>query len=390
MRIRSTSWPFLAAVPFMVCGSVVGAQVEPEQWYLAPDPEVVVGELGSDPAAELWRVRGFGIAADGSLVVLSAGHNTVKVFGPDGGLVRQIGRSGPGPGEMSFPYSLTLLTPDTVVVVGRDGLEVFTLDGAHHRSARLDGEPNAFGPGVTARPSQVLPDRSMLGVITVPGPSDQKGLFRPRQGMVVWPEPGADPVLLGWFGGIEQEYLEVGGRRQINVPPFARLTSFATGFDAIVVADNSNYRLEVFSTSGEPMGVIERPYEPVPVEAQWVEAWKEEQRANADPPSSIPGLERAWSEMSIPATLPPHQGVAIDSDGLLWVLRSAPPGVPRAYDVLDRTGERVASVEVPEGLLHGAGSPPWISGDRFVGVWRDALGVESVRVYELVRGPPHQ
>lgn len=215
---------------------------------------------------------------------------------------------------------------------------------------------------------------------------------RPQQGFVVWPNEDGAPKLVGWFGGIEQEYLDLGGTRQVNVPPFARRTYFATGPNpslGIAIADNERYRIEIYSTSGELSGVIERPYEPIRIESEWIDRWKEEQRANVDPPSALPQLERAWKQMTLPSTLPPLEGIAIDATGLLWVLAPAPPGsASERYEVMDVTGRTMAWIEVPAGLVHGAGLPPWISKDRFVGWWRDELGVESVRVYKLTRGGP--
>lgn len=364
-------------------------QDAPEEWRLSVDPSIVVGELGSDPAGELHRVLGYALAPDGSLVVLSAGHSQVKVYDREGVFLHAFGRPGPGPGEMTSPLSMTFVEPDTVFVVDRDGLETFRLDGTHLASRRLPSAPNTFAPGTSPHASRVLPDGTILGVMTDFGQTQPPGLYRPKQGFVIWPDIDEAPRLLGWFGGIEQEYLDIGGSRQVNVPPFARRTFFATrtqGTPVIAVADNERFRIEIYTTSGERERIIERPDEQAPIEPSWIESWKERRRASVEPSSALPRLEREWAEMTIPATLPPHEGVAIDETGLVWILEpGSPDAAPRRYEVIDTTGRSVASIEVPSGLIHGAGLPPWISEDRFVGLWQDDFGVESVRVYRLDR-----
>ena len=364
-------------------------QGAPPEWRLSRDPSIVVGELGSDPAGELHRVLGYALAPDGSLVVLSSGHSQVKVYNREGLFLHAFGRPGPGPGEMTSPLSMTFVDPDTVLVVDRDGLETFRLDGTHLASHRLPSAPNAFGAGTSPHASRVLSDGTILGVMTDFGPTQPPGLYRPKQGFVIWPSVGEAPRLLGWFGGIEQEFLDLGGSRQVNVPPFARRTFYATGANGalgIAVADNERFRVEVYSTSGERQGVIERPDEQIPIDPSWIERWKDRRRASVEPSSALPRLERAWSEMTVPSSLPSHEGVAIDETGLIWILEPGPPdGGPRRYEIVDTTGRTVAGIEVPAGLIHGAGLAPWISEDDFVGLWQDDLGVESVRVYRLDR-----
>lgn len=73
---------------------------------------------GADEPDALGRVRRESVRADamGNLFVLDPMNHRVLVFGPEGGLIRQVGRRGGGPGEFQVPANMTL-SPDGNVAV---------------------------------------------------------------------------------------------------------------------------------------------------------------------------------------------------------------------------------------------------------------------------------
>jgi hypothetical protein len=80
---------------------------------------------------ELWRIGGdtddedefFGVISQiqtddaGNLYLLDSQLNQVKIFDPDGGFIREIGREGEGPGEFRGPTSMFFTRDGKVAVL---------------------------------------------------------------------------------------------------------------------------------------------------------------------------------------------------------------------------------------------------------------------------------
>jgi hypothetical protein len=105
----------------------------------------------------------------------------------------------------------------------------------------------------------------------------------------------------------------------------------------------------------------------------------------------------------LPGTLPAFAELAIDRTGNLWVRRydhfdavqffnDAPvpgtrewrtkvlPDEPRTWTVLDPEGRLLGDVQTPAGfIVHEIGD------DWMIGVWRDALDVEYIRLYAIIK-----
>jgi hypothetical protein len=362
-------------------------------WSLSPTPLATMGGAHAAEGQDLWHIGGYVRTQDGLLAVLSAGHSEVREFDENGRFVRSFGRAGDGPGEFSlYPPngSIAYVPPDTLIVQDGGGIDVFLVDGSVVEARRLDLQPGVLGAGTQVMPMVVLPDRSFLAVVHrfEAGFSPPSGAFRPEEGLAVIPGPGEAPVLLGWYGGLEQQMIPAGQGRMPLVTPFARRPVAATGPSAsarFFIADTDRYEIQVFNADGKLVRIVRREYDPVRVKRAWVDAWKKVQRRQSWR-GQLPALERAWRDMEVPATLPAIEALALDSEGFLWVLR--PNGVSSAdwsYDVFDPRGRLLGSVTAPSGLVHHTGQRPLIEKDRFVGVWIDDFGVESLRVYGLER-----
>ncbi|MEZ4457182.1 MAG: hypothetical protein R2882_11630 [Gemmatimonadales bacterium] len=92
-------------------------------------------------------------------------------------------------------------------------------------------------------------------------------------------------------------------------------------------------------------------------------------------------IEATYSPNNLPANLPAFETLVAAGTGEIWVERPAQRrGEPVQYVVLAQTGVPIARVQLPEGVrVTDAGR------DYVVVVHRDEDGVETVRVYRLVR-----
>lgn len=87
------------------------------------------------------RISGLDRAADGMLVLSDPSDGSVKVFGPDGRLVRVIGRKGRGPGEFQVPEFAQYDPQGRIHVLDNmlQRISVFTPDGRLIRSVSTRG-----------------------------------------------------------------------------------------------------------------------------------------------------------------------------------------------------------------------------------------------------------
>ena len=360
-----------------------------QEWTISERPIVSLG--GPFEGEDLWMVRGFVTTPDGLFAVLSSGHKEVRVFDASGQLVRALGREGGGPGEFSFPMSIALAPPDTILVMDRDAIEAFLLDGTILSSHRQLQVPNAFGPGKSARAVGVGPDRSMIAVVDWPySMPELSEVFRPPEGVGFFPGPGEPPVFVGLFGGALQEFVDIGGREDwVLMSPFPRMTLSGLGPSKelrVFAADNDSYEVQLFDSDGALRRIIRREISPVSVQDDWVDAWIEAQREMSWVVGQLRQLELAWREMTVPETLPAFDAVTFDSEGCLWVTRAvAVPGDPVVFDVFDPRGRYLGEVKGPSGVQ--STTRPYVTRDLLMVLSVHALGVERVHVYSLDRKP---
>ncbi|MEZ4425962.1 MAG: hypothetical protein R3E98_21380 [Gemmatimonadota bacterium] len=363
--------------------STAPAWSERETWSVDPAPRLVLGGGSADTGEELWDIRALAVLPGERTAVALGTAGEVRIYDAEGARVLTIGADGDGPGEFRDPRGLALQPPDTLLVLDRERIQTFLLDGTLLATTRLP-PPNSVDASAYAFPMNILPDRSVLAVVSR-GPSElPSGIFRPDQGAAVY-GPTGTTTLLGWGRGIEQEMLGEGARVMPIVAPFARYGHLTAGGSApyrYAVADNGTYEIRIFDGSGAVRQIVRRIVEPVPVQTGWVEAWKEEQRQASWTQRRLPDLERGWSSMTVNETLPAFERFLVDQQDHLWVEQVRPTSVgPTRYDVFAPEGRYLGSVTLPDG--YRPIPEPVITRDRFVGVWADAMDVETVRVYAL-------
>jgi hypothetical protein len=83
----------------------------------------------------------------------------------------------------------------------------------------------------------------------------------------------------------------------------------------------------------------------------------------------------------MPETRPAYGDLLVDESGRLWAAESTRwPALPSYWTVFDVDGGLLGKVELPNRFrVHAVGS------DWVLGVWRDDMDVEFVRLYELLK-----
>jgi hypothetical protein len=176
--------------------------------------------------------------------------------------------------------------------------------------------------------------------------------------------------------------------------PLSPKAIFAAARGRVYIGDTMSPRVRVVDPRGAPLPDV--TWEPGPQPSV-----EEALRTVIDTAVARDGTRftsRAFLESApVPAQLPIYWGMLADSEGFLWIRPYEPlehaaalagpsnpvmtsPGSGGRWIVLAPDGTRVTEIDLPADL-----QPVSITRDAVIGIHRDALDVEYVRVYELER-----
>lgn len=341
---------------------VPSADAAKATWSVAATPAVAVGKMDGDDAELFVRVVDAARLPDGGLVVLDADAHELRFFGPGGGLIRVAGRAGAGPGEFRGPFAVELVGEDSVVAwdYTRSILSYWSPSGEFLTE-------RAAGTHRTIHQGELLPD----GTLAVPRHGGERppawGRYRPSGVLIRYGR--GEPSDLGPFPYDEM----FSGTRDGAPMPFMARSALAAGGSPlrIVVGDDSNVpRVRVYNEAGDFLREMALHDTRVEVsEGQW----NDELAVVRERFGNNPELERKIAAWGRPALTPAFDALAMDPAGRLWVLRRQDSRLLATIQADDRL---IAEIELPDlAEIYEIGD------DYILGLHRDPLGVESVRVY---------
>lgn len=355
-----------------------------EGWHVVPDPEVSLGGMDSAEGHVIWEVRGGARLSDGRIALLSGGQTAprLSIFDRAGGLVRQIGRSGRGPGEFVEPQHLQYLTGDTLVVWERHFGRITSFDtagtviGTRHLDLERLFVPLRFGG--SSRLLLPLVDGSLIAQASPPSPAPDEiplgQLYRsPLTYVRVREDYSADT--LGWYGSIEAAHPTFPGMPVF--PLFPAMSSVAASRDPLMlfVSNGDGSGIRVFDSNGRLVRIIRRDVPPHLISP--------EERARAL--VRMVGEEgNEWYEERLQKYAhqthrPDMTVIFVDLESHVWAYERARSSGWVDWNVFEPAGTWLGRVRVPPMDVLEIGS------DYILGVQRDALGVASVHEYRLDR-----
>jgi hypothetical protein len=321
------------------------------------------------------------LLTDGSLAVPTVGASTIRIFDADGRFVRELGGSGQGPGEFGYlasawPRGGTIeafdLTQQRLVrFLPPDSVETIAL-----RDASAQVFHGALGAGwatsgLQARLGQLVP-RDSITVRAVARTADGFSVTQlaVTDGMARYTAPGISgphPLTPTGVTAAHRDEVYVGE----TLTPMIR----------VYRADASLVR-EIALPLSAPTGIAA---------AMTVVVDSAVARADEDQKAMT---RRRWGSYSEPERLSVFWALIVDELGFLWVRPYDPIAHSLALDglpsnrggpggrwlVLSPTGAEVGWLDVPDGF-----EPALVTRNAVVGVHRDELDVESVRVHRLAR-----
>ena len=336
-------------------------------------PMLSLGGPQASGPAQFYRIQTVHVGPSGALWVVDGQTSEIRLFQPNGVHLATIGGRGEGPGEFLRPRLLGSFRGDSVAVWddANGRLSVISPDGAVVRT-----EPAVLVQGVLPRAMRVFDDGSILAQtprIVSAGSleagqllGDSVRLIRldPEEPV---PEPVAEARGPAWVWT---------GRSQVPLA-FTINASFDLDQDEVYVVAGPEFRVNVFQrgTLFESFGVDRAPRKVSPED---IAAYVDVIRGYMTEPTLSEYLAGV-DHPSRPGVLPAYSRVLVSGEGRVWAQIYSPDVFSGAHwDVFSPHREWEGKVDTPAGF-----SVTEVTRESVVGVWRDELDVEYVRVYAI-------
>jgi hypothetical protein len=371
--VMRTAAPLLAAAVLTAGGtSAQGRVVQlPERDRVLPGQPAQVFAIGKAEGAEhemFGEATAAAFDAADNLYVLDRMNARVMVYDRTGRFLRQIGRKGQGPGELTAPMQLGVAADGSVVVsdVARPGYALFRPDGTFNRNVLTP----AWWPAGFRTPLSLHPSGGVVGAF-MPAPAAELNPNEPPE------QRNATPVMFIPFAGGEP-------RRVFNVPARARTTQSQQdgrgGASTIVrstaapvfsprvhtgvlpsgqvaMSFTTGYTVRVVDMNGQTLRYIQRPIRPRATTRGDRERWLATQReriARGEGGVTITAPGRTISSERIRAAV---QGLMVAPTGKMWIERTPPEiGGNGPIDLVTPEGQYLGTITgtpLPDALSRG-------------------------------------
>lgn len=350
-----------------------------EGWMLSMEPILQIGVGDGEDAYVFDRVTDVVRFDDGTLVVANSGDNTLRYYDDTGSFLHSSAGRGGGPAEFT----------ERISGLGRLGDSVIAWPFAVQPSKLFDRQGNLVRAlGAPPRPSEirgVFSDGSHLYVSRIGSPSTDPNLYL-DSGYVYLAAPGFSHI--DSVGRLPMRYIA----QQFQPRVFGATRALAVGDDEWYYGWPETYELHVLNQTPSVRRVLRRAWQPVPVTDAHIERYRESVLA---PPGGQPRRRLDPSRLDAhpyPNFHSAFQRIEIDPQQHVWVELTVPgwhkdefvlPAFsddPVIWDVFDPSGVWLGSVTMPPRFLVCE-----IGNDYVAGVWKDALDVERVRVFGIIK-----
>lgn len=356
---------------------------EPRAWTLSPDPALSLGGLTDDPARELYQAMRAVRLDHGRVAVANQGTEELRIYGPDGGLLRSLGRKGGGPGEYREMGGVARFPGDTLAVWDWTAKRVTIYDPAGELARVI---PVTGVEGFIPRILGPLGDRALA----LTGGFDAMAIFASGGGvrqdsvtvLVLDLDSGAVTDSLGPYPGAEQ-FAEVTETSFWTRPlTFGRNTHLAVDAGAIVVGDDRTGEIRWYDARGRLTRILRLGPTPHRVTDQALA------RYEADALDGVQDDQKPEARQRLAATpvadrFPTFDQLFADREGRTWIRRFDPEfAATRTWVIIDSRGHPAGTLAVPEGFR-----PVDAARDFAMFRTRDDLDVERILLFDLGQRP---
>jgi hypothetical protein len=341
-------------------------------------PFLEIGGLAGAEADALYGVAAARVLPFGHVVVANRGSGELRYFDGTGRHVATTGRSGQGPGEFQNLASVTTGGGDSLFAydAGTRRVSVIAPDRSFARAFQLTAG------SVFAALLGRLADGTLVGQSTeftaVEGGEVKAGVQRPLLHFMLFDADGAVLDTIASMPGQERMIRFDANSVQIMGLPFGRQPSFAVHGDALFAATQEDNALRIIGRDGSLRRIIRTGAMPLPVTDERMDA-RIERLVESAPEQLRAGLRQSYRSLPRPEFLPAYAAMLVDANGNIWLADAEDPlRNSNGWTVYDPDGIAIARVTLP-----GSFRPLDIGRDYVLGVLRDELDVERVRLYRI-------
>ena len=364
------------------CGGDVasGPQDASASWTLSAEPTVVIGGADEREGYLLHQVAGATRLGDGRIVVANGSTLQLRYYDPEGTHLFDAGGEGEGPGEFQSLSHLTRLSGDSILALSWPSQLVrFGPEGRYAGSSPYQPSPCQ---GCMCHDGRLFPDGSLLMVYSL-----YAGIYQSRRCPI--PSEPRPSAVIGRFDpatGVLDTIAELPGAELSYGDVYAYPRNLVHGIarDRVYLGDTGSDIILEMGLTGDTIATLPVPFDPSPVPA--------------DARQQSGGRESRWTYI-YPDHYPRYARLIAAPGERVWVM-AYPPAKERLghwdlespsqfhrpedggalWRVVGRDGVTVAELRTPEGyfLLE-------VGEDYILGIHKDELDRESVRLYGLIR-----
>ncbi len=358
---------------------LMSAQPQAE-WQLSEEPFLDLGSSNEAGPTQFFQIEGALFLAEDRFVVANRGTEQLRFFMNDGSFLGAAGGDGRGPEEfrgLSWIATIgdSLLAHDW----GNDRISVRDQSGVYGRSFRLEWTSGLLAPLI------LMNDGTLLALSVRSMTELHQAGTQVELGLVSQHRPtGARIDSVGRYP-VSHRVVHRDGDLQTTVGlPLSSDAAFApsdSGFCYVFgpAAQVSCYDPEGHLTLIARVDSAAKPVSPDVVDRAFEHELERARQARNEPRERA--LLRARSSMSFPDYLPAFTDLLADDQGRLWARRHALPGQAQTEWWVFEEGRWLARLPVDAAL-----EVMDVRGNRILGLWRDYLGVERIRLYRFEAG----
>jgi hypothetical protein len=319
--------------------------------------DLTLGGEGGGAESVLNRPQDLKVDSQGNIYVMDWGDVDIKVFSPDGRLVRKIGKKGQGPGEFDVPANFVLSPDGRIFLLSGRQYQISILGdtGTYLSSFKVDG----FCQGLAVDGQ----NRVYYSRLLFPEPSGGAAfqMIQNRMALFRTDEKGQGRSDLG-------EYLDVtmlmkvqrvgeGGTVTSVTSPESYKTSWLVGpDDRVYLGYNKDYRLDVRDPNWKLLFRFGREFTPI-------------RNPEYKPDGADPEFYPAFSDWL----------KFFDDKGNLWLEQYVEEGVKdHVFDVFSPDGVYLKQIRVPQALC-------LVRGDKAYSIIRTEDELLVVKRFRMVR-----